>query len=110
MSVSERSLQTRLRTYLQKPDLAASLADFDRHGLLMKAAAASPASLDDILASDDGLLDDPNSGIFELKHARSPAARPDRVSERVPCADFEAYPPLVRQGGRRPCQRSPGAA
>ena len=90
----ERSLQARLRTYLQKPELAAALAPLDRHGLLRSAEASAPPSLDQILESDDGLLDDPSAAIFRFSRARPPTAKPDKVSERVPCADFERFRPL----------------
>lgn len=94
LGVSERALQTRLRTYLDNPALAQSLADLDRHGLLKVAVAHLPASLDELLESGDDLLDDPNEGIFEMKIAKAAPAKPEMVSERAPCADFEKFRPL----------------
>lgn len=94
LGVSERALQTRLRTYLDTPALAQSLADLDRHGLLKIAVAHLPATLDELLESGDDLLDDPNEGIFEMKIAKAAPAKPEMVSERVPCADFEKFRPL----------------
>ena len=83
VSISERSLQTRLNAYLENPALVAELAPHDRHGLLKTVAPAAPASLDELLEMGDELLDDPNESLFVFKHAKPPAARPDKVSERV---------------------------
>ncbi len=91
IGVSERTLQTRLRTYLDSPVLAQALADLDRHGLLKVAAPHHPASLDELLESGDDLLDDPNEGIFNMKIARAAPAKPELVSERAPCLDFEKF-------------------
>lgn len=97
IGVSERALQSRLRAYLDNPDLAQVLRPHDRYGLLAEAAPAPPANLDELLASDDDLLVDPNESIFEMRIARSPTAKPDMVSERVPCADFETFKPLFEK-------------
>jgi hypothetical protein len=94
ITVGERTLQTRLKTYRESPEIAAALAGADRHGLLVGAHAAEPATLDDILDEDDDLLDDPNNGLFKFRHARPAAARPDKISERVVCRDFEKFRPL----------------
>ena len=94
IGISERSLQTRLRTYLDSPVLAKALTDLDRHGLLKAAVAHHPASLDELLESGDDLLDDPNEDIFTMKIARAAPAKPDLVSKRAPCSDFEKYRPL----------------
>jgi hypothetical protein len=94
LGVSERTLQTRLRTYLDSPALAQALADLDRHGLLKNAARHQPASLDELLESGDDLLDDPNVDIFTMKIARTAPAKPELVSERAPCLDFENFRPL----------------
>ena len=94
MGVSERALQMRLRTYIDSPMLAQALADLDRHGLLKVAAPHHPASLDELLESGDDLLDDPNEGIFNMKIARAAPAKPELVSERAPCLDFEKFRPL----------------
>lgn len=94
IGVSERALQSRLRAYLDNPTLVDALRPYDRNGMLAVAAPAAPASLDELLDSDDDLLVDPNASIFEMRIAKSPTARPDMVSERVPCADFEKFKPL----------------
>jgi hypothetical protein len=94
IGVSERALQSRLKAYLGNPELVASLLPHDRHGLLASAAPAAPATLDELLDSDDDLLVDPSESIFEMRIAKSPTAKPDLVSERVPCADFENFKPL----------------
>jgi hypothetical protein len=94
ITVGERTLQTRLKTYLESPEIAAALRGADRHGLLLGAHPPAPACLDDILDTDEDLLSDPNENIFKFRHARAPAARPDKVSERVVCEDFEKFRPL----------------
>lgn len=95
IGVMERSLQARLRACTDNPELAVALSGIDRHGLLSNTVPkAEPATLDELLDSDDPLLSDPNDGIFDLRHAKGPPARPDMVSEREPCADFEKFRPL----------------
>ncbi len=95
IGISERMLQTRLKTYLENPSLAALLKDMDRHGLLESAhEVPQPKSLDDILALDDELLSTPSDALFTLKHAKGAPAKPDMVSERARCADFENFKPL----------------
>lgn len=97
IGVSERTLQSRLRAYLDNPELAQTLRPYDRNGMLAAAAPVAPvapASLAELLDSDDDLLVDPNESIFEMRIAKSPTAKPDMVSERVPCADFENFKPL----------------
>lgn len=94
IGISERALQTRLRTYLDSPVLAQALSDLDRHGLLKVAVVHQPASLDELLESGDDLLDDPNEDIFTMKIARAAPAKPELVSERARCLDFEKFRPL----------------
>ncbi len=43
---------------------------------------------------DDEILSTPSDGIFDFKHARPAKARPDRVSERKICEDFDQFKPL----------------
>ena len=98
VSVNERTLQVRLKTYRENPDIAEQLKEFDRHGLLTNQSTQSPpASLDDILGMDDELLTEPTEDIFTFRHARPAAARPDKISERKPCEDFEQFKPLFDQ-------------
>jgi hypothetical protein len=96
IGIAERMLQTRLKTYQDDPKMAQALSGADRHGLLLLqgTAPAAPSSMDELLALDDPLLTDPNADLFELRHARSPSAKPDMVSERKPCEDFERFQPL----------------
>lgn len=95
LGVMERSLQARLRAYLENPELAGALAEIDRHGLLTYTGAKTdPESLDELLDSDDPLLNDPNDAIFEIRHVKGTPARPDMVSEREPCRDFDKFKPL----------------
>ena len=99
VSVNERTLQVRLKTYRENPDIAEQLKEIDRHGLLTLHAAQTlpPYSLDDILDLDDELLSESSEDIFTFRHARPAAARPDKISERKPCEDFEQFKPLFDQ-------------
>lgn len=96
-SVRERVLSMRLKSYRDNPKIVELLKTQDRHALLADERAAlakAPESLDEILGLDDELLNTPSDDIFTLRHARPKAARPDRVSERKPAKDFDAFKPL----------------
>ena len=93
ISISERALQTRLRAYQENPALHAAIGGLDRHGLLAS-AKADPKTIDEILELDDDLLDDPNGGLFEMRHVKASAAKAEMVAERAKCADFEEFRPL----------------
>ncbi len=105
-SVSERGLQMRLAGLLDKPDMCDLLRPQDRHSLLPPVDIA-PKSLDDVL-DDDDLLGADSDDIFDLVHVKPPAARPDKISERQHCKDFEQFKPLfdccaseIRDGKRK---------
>lgn len=94
-SIKERTLSMRLKSYRERPDIAQRLKAIDRHNLLEGIGdEPHPESLDEILDLDDDLLSAPSEEIFAFRHARPSAARPDRVSERKPCKDFEKFKPL----------------
>lgn len=99
VSVSERTLQVRLKTYRENSDITEQLKEVDRHGLLTTKATQPlpPTCLDDILDLDDELLSEASEDIFTFRHARPAAARPDKISERKPCEDFEQFKPLFDQ-------------
>lgn len=96
-SGAEKTLEMRLRAMRGKPQLAERLRPLDRHGLLATIELTKPSSLDELLDSDDELLRDVNESIFTLRHVRKPSARPDKVSERVVCADFNSFKPMFDQ-------------
>src|SRR5664280_3857433 len=98
-SVMERTLQMRLNTYREKPEIIADLRPFDRHGLLDATIdePSAPMTLDEILEDDDELLSSPSVNIFTMRHARPASARPDKVSGRKPCKDFSKFAPLFHQ-------------
>lgn len=97
ISVQERMLQTRLKTYRERPDLLALVSSIDRHGLLLQEQVKAPQSLDEIFALNDKLLEEPNEALFSLRHVRHPASKPDMVSERQRCEDFEKFAPFFEQ-------------
>lgn len=95
LSVKERMLAMRLKSYRDNPKVVAQLVEHDRHHLFEGLATPkTPESLDDILSLSDSLLETSHEDIFTLKHARSKAARPDKVSERKPAKDFDQFKPL----------------
>jgi len=97
-SVNERTLQTRLKTYRENPKIVEQLESLDRHGLLnFVTEPPPPVCLDELLDLDDELLTDPNEDIFTFRHVRSPPARPDKISERIACKEFEQFKPLFDQ-------------
>ena len=97
--VAERVLQMRLKTYRGNPEITERLKELDRHGLLTALSfhTPDPTSLDEIFDLDDELLTDPNADLFTFRHARPAAARPDKISERKPCEDFDQFKPLFDQ-------------
>ncbi len=73
------------------------LAPHDRHGLLTKSGAnRMPATLSEIIASNDPLLESAEQ-IFALHHvaaASSSKLKPDEIAKRRPCEHFEQYAPI----------------
>lgn len=97
LSVKERVLAMRLKSYRENPRVAVELRPVDRHGLFAddKAVQAKvPESLDEILDLDDDLLSTPSEDIFTHRYARPKAARPDKVSERKQARDFDTFKPM----------------
>jgi len=92
-SITERQLQMRLKAYRESPELARQVRLNDRHSILA-AETLPPKSLDEILDLDDELLTEAEDDIFTFRHARPAAARPDKVSERKSCKDFDQFKPL----------------
>lgn len=96
-SPAEKTLEMRLRAMRGKPELVERLRPLDRYGLLRALDFPPPSSLEELLDSDDELLKDLNESLFTLRHVREPSARPDKVSERVACVDFDIFKPLFDQ-------------
>lgn len=100
VGVNERMLALRLKAYRDNIELCQQLRPFDRHGLIALLTEDAPVkglpqTLDDILESDDELLTTPSDDIFVMRNAKpNSLARPDKVSERKPCVDFESFKPL----------------
>ncbi|WP_241295689.1 GIY-YIG nuclease family protein [Burkholderia stabilis] len=93
IGIAERTLQARLRAFSESPGLRSTVAGLDRHRLL-ESPSSEPATLDEILDSDDDLLSDSNSDLFNMRYIRSAPSKTDMVSERVKCQDFDAFKPL----------------
>ena len=97
LSASEGNLKMKLLGILSNIDIHELLLPHDRHELLPKEPVIETQSLDEILDLDDDILSTPQDDIFNMVHARPSAARPDRVSERKACEDFESFKPLFDQ-------------
>lgn len=118
--LQEFTLEGHLEAFRANGAYRTLLAPLDRHGLLGPAATpAKPATLDDILSSDDPLLKGPAEEIFTLKHVvdpRTKVASPDEIAQRRPCPHFERFGPIfaeIKEGlasGRRRTVRFGGEA
>jgi hypothetical protein len=79
------------------------LAPYDRHGLLGADSAVAPVAtnIDEVIDSNDPLLNGPADDIFVLKHVADPAVvkfnAPDEIARRRPCADFERFAPIFAE-------------
>jgi hypothetical protein len=93
--VAERALRMKLNGLLGDSAARDLLLPHDRHGLFPAEPARAPQSLDDIF--DDELLATPQDDIFDLVHVKAAAAKPDEVSTRQPCADFDKFKALFDQ-------------
>jgi|SRR5882724_1318465 len=93
ISPSEKMLQFALSGLKSAPNVLDALRPFDRHALLGAGddTRPAPASIDDIIASDDELLSTPADAIFVFEHTPASKAKPDRKAERKPCVDFASF-------------------
>lgn len=97
-SLNEYTLEAHLETFRTSDAFRASLAPYDRHGLLGAAPApAPPSTMYELIEQDHPLLHDPAEHIFDLRHVASPAeskTAPDEVAKRRPCENFTDYEPI----------------
>jgi len=95
--VAEIKLHARLQALRDNDDAREALADRDEFSLLVEPEA--PASFVQAAADDPfGLLEAGPEDVFNLRHVpKAPAAQPDRVAQRKPCADFELFEPLFKR-------------
>lgn len=95
--IAERKLGARLDGIVVDEDKIAALKHLDEFGLLAEPEA--PASLDDLLDSDDLDLLDDDSGLLDTSGLPARARRidPDEVAQRVKSLDFDTFEPLFRQ-------------
>lgn len=98
----EKQLFFRLKGIRANPDLSNKLKEMDVHNLLSGSAIQSePASIEDIMNSDDfGMLDvDPEHDIFTIKHGK-PANRKvgtfDHIAKQKKCKEFDKFEPLFK--------------
>lgn len=95
--IAERKLGARLDGILADEQKTAALKHLDEFGFLE--AAEPPASLDDLLDSDDFDLLNDESGLLDISDlpARARRVAPDEVAQRVRSEDFAEFEPLFVQ-------------
>lgn len=99
--IQEHGLYSRLKSLRESQTKIEMLSDYDRFGLL-NTVQKEINSLDDILEDDLlGLLDDDDTGLFNLVHVKGQEekerAESDFVARRKPCKDFNKYEELFRE-------------
>ena len=105
----EKILAARLMSYKKNAVNAAQVKDLDCFDLLKieemktsdtRATTASVKSLDDILKSDNPLLDDVDSSILKIQHISKQSVEdrvwPDEIASRKPCEDFYNFEKLFQ--------------
>lgn len=99
--IQEHRLYSRLHGLRENPVKAKWLQEYDRFGLL-RFTKKEINSLDDLLNEDAlGLLDDDDTGLFNLVHVKRDfereRAETDFVARRKPCKDFGKYEDRFRE-------------
>lgn len=97
IDVAEIKLHARLQALRGDDAAREALRDRDELSLLVEPEA--PASVAQAAADDPlGLLAAGTDDVFTLRNVpKAPAAPPDRVAQRRPCADFELFRPLFER-------------
>lgn len=96
--IGEFMLASRLQGIRNNPGKVKTLLPFDFHNLL-KCEENKSITVEDILGDDpmNLLVGDDDSSIFNLTHVKkSERIRPDYVSRRTKCLDFESYVALFQ--------------
>lgn len=99
--IFERLYAVRLDRLRELEDCRALLADFDKHGLLDRAAVVAmdedDLDPDDLMAELSGLGE--GDDITTLRHVRSAEEKraAEEVARRDKCHDFEKFEPLFKQ-------------
>ena len=96
--IGEFMLASRLQGIRNNPGKVKTLLPFDFHNLL-KCEENKSITVEDILGDDpmNLLVGDDDSSIFNLTHVKkSERIRPDYVSRRTKCLDFESYAALFQ--------------
>lgn len=93
--IIERKLFNKLNHIRNDPDLRLSLAKYDEFNFLNNSPDENSTS--NIIQNDYlGLLNDEESDIFDLSNLPS-RAKPEDVSKRKKCENFEVYEPLFKE-------------
>ena len=91
--MTEFRLHSRLVALRASKDKTDSLRPFDELGLLAKPIE----TISDVFEDDDlGLLGDPASDIFTLRHVPATIEMPEKIAQRKPCKDFEQFEHLFK--------------
>ena len=93
-SIDELMLASRLQAIRNAPEKVKVLLSFDFYDLL-KCEQSKSVTVEDILGEDPLsllTLDEPENSIFSLKYVKkNDRIRPDHISRRNVCRDFENY-------------------
>jgi hypothetical protein len=96
-SLNEYTLESHLEAFREEVTYRDLLGPYDRHRLLgaSEAVAAAPATMAELIASDDPLLRDSAEQIFTLSHvAASPKTAPEEIAKRQQCHNFADFAPI----------------
>jgi len=94
--MQESKLAMRLAAIIANDGQRQALLEVDGLGLLKE--PEPPASLEELIASDSGgLLDEPDSDIFDVKHVPRSVTPAKEIARRKPCPDFDDFEPLFKQ-------------
>lgn len=89
--IQEKMLAFRLTGLREDEGKTMALEPEDEYGLL-KHEEKEINSIDDILDDNfDGIFDDDDLGLFDLKHVKKEIDMPDYIARRKPCRDFEEF-------------------
>lgn len=96
--IGEFMLASRLQGIRNNPEKVKTLLPFDFHNLL-RCDESKSITVEDILGDDpmNLLVGEEDSSIYDLTHVKkSERIRPDYVSRRTKCLDFESYETLFQ--------------
>jgi len=94
--LNEYTLEAHLNAFRDGATYHDLLAPYDRHELLGAPATVvtAHATMAELIASRDPLLQDSAEQIFTLRHVAAPQTAPDEIAKRRPCENFADFAPI----------------